>query len=119
MHSLLRTRRHQSSQQKEFQEIIGVLLYITQTTPPEISIHVNLLDRRTTALSTRNLQTVKDICQYNLTIRTWKYWIDMFRGIDYMNLGRVQCLFGFQEKRPTVAQPARRVWEVKVSVLDF
>jgi hypothetical protein len=56
--------------QKEFQEIIGVLLYIAHTTPPEISIHANLLERCTIALSTRNLQTVKDICQYLLPMKS-------------------------------------------------
>jgi hypothetical protein len=56
--------------QKEFQEIIGVLLYIAQTTYPEISIHVNLLELRTTALGTRNLQTAKDICQYLLSTKS-------------------------------------------------
>jgi hypothetical protein len=56
--------------QKEFQEIVRVLLYIAQTTPPEISIHVNLLERRTTALSTRKLQTAKDICQYLLSMKS-------------------------------------------------
>jgi hypothetical protein len=62
--------------QKEFRQITRVLLYIAQTTPPEISIHVNLLERRTTALSTRNLQTAKDIYQYLLSTKSERLYLN-------------------------------------------
>jgi transposase InsO family protein len=54
---------------KTFQGIVGSLLYIARTTRPEISIHVNLLGRRTTIPSMTNLQTAKDICRYLLTTK--------------------------------------------------
>jgi hypothetical protein len=56
--------------QKEFQAIVGSLLYIARTTRPEISIHVSLLGRCTIAPSIRNLVTAKDICRYLLSTKS-------------------------------------------------
>jgi hypothetical protein len=56
--------------QKEFQAIVGSLLYIARATRSEISIHVNLLGRRTIAPSIRNLVTAKDICRYLLSTKS-------------------------------------------------
>jgi hypothetical protein len=56
--------------QREFQAIVGSLLYIARTIPPKISIHVNLLGRRTIAPNTRNRVTAKDICRYLLSTKS-------------------------------------------------
>ena len=50
--------------QKKYQSLVGSLLYITRHTRPEISIHVNLLGRRTSHPSQLNLQTGIRILKY-------------------------------------------------------
>ena len=50
--------------QKKYQSLIGSLLYITRHTRPEISIHVNLLGRRTARPSQLNLQTGIRVLKY-------------------------------------------------------
>jgi hypothetical protein len=89
--------------QKEFQEIIRVLLYIAQTTHPEISIHVNLLERCTAALSTRNLQTANDICQYLLSTKSEKLYLNPTKdsGVEIREEARSQMVM-------TANQPVTR-----------
>ena len=50
--------------QKEFQSLVGSLLYINRCTRPEISIQVNLLGRRTANASQLNLQTAMHVLRY-------------------------------------------------------
>ena len=50
--------------QKKYQSLVGSLLYITRHTRPEISIHVNLLGRRTAQPSQLNLQTGIRVLKY-------------------------------------------------------
>lgn len=56
--------------QKEFQRIVGGLLYIARTTRPEISIQVNLLGWRTANPSNTNLRAAKQVCHYLLSTRS-------------------------------------------------
>lgn len=46
--------------------MVGGLLYISRTTRPDTSIHVNLLGRRTTKPSTTNLRAAREVCRYLL-----------------------------------------------------
>ena len=50
--------------QKKYQSLVGSLLYITRHTRPELSIHVNLLGRRTSHPSQLNLQTGIRVLKY-------------------------------------------------------
>ena len=70
------------SDQKEFQKIIGGLLYIARTTRPEIMIHINLLGRRTKAPSASNLRTARDICRYLLSTK--------YEGLRIEGAGKVE-----------------------------
>ena len=48
----------------QYQSLIGSLLYINRMTRPDISLHVNLLGRRTSKPSQINLRTAKQVGQY-------------------------------------------------------
>ena len=48
----------------KYQSLVGSLLYINRMTRPDISLHVNLLGRRTSKPSPENLQTAKQLGQY-------------------------------------------------------
>ena len=54
-------------QQKIYQSLVGSLLYINRCTRPEISIHVNLLGRRTAKASPRNMTAAMHVLQYLLS----------------------------------------------------
>ena len=54
-------------QQKTYQSLVGSLLYINRCTRPEISIHVNLLGRRTAKASPRNMTAATHVLQYLLS----------------------------------------------------
>ena len=47
-----------------YQSLIGSLLYINRMSRPDISLHVNLLGRRTSNPRTNNLRTAKQLGQY-------------------------------------------------------
>ena len=47
-----------------YQSIIGSLLYINRMTRPDISVHVNLLGRRTSKPGTNNMKTAIQLAQY-------------------------------------------------------
>ena len=47
-----------------YQSLIGSLLYINRMTRPDISLHVNLLGRRTSKPGANNFQTAKQLGQY-------------------------------------------------------
>ena len=49
---------------KNYQSLVGSLLYINRCTRPEISIQVNLLGRRTAKASQLNMQTAMHILRY-------------------------------------------------------
>ena len=49
---------------KTYQSLVGSLLYINRMTRPDISLHVNLLGRRTSKPGTNNLRTAKQLEQY-------------------------------------------------------
>ena len=48
----------------KYQSLIGSPLYINRMTRPDISLHVNLLGRRTSKPGTNNLRTAKQLGQY-------------------------------------------------------
>ena len=48
----------------KYQTLVGSLLYINRMTCPDISLHVNLLGRRTSKPSPENLRTAKQLGQY-------------------------------------------------------
>ena len=48
----------------QYQSLVGSLLYINRMTRPDISLHVNLLGRRTSKPSQDNLRTAKLLGQY-------------------------------------------------------
>ena len=50
--------------QKKYQSLVGSLLYIARHTRPEISLHINLLGRRTSKPSQTNFQTAVRILRY-------------------------------------------------------
>ena len=47
-----------------YQSLVGSLLYINRMTRPDISMHVNLLGRRTSKPGTNNLQAARQLGQY-------------------------------------------------------
>ena len=47
-----------------YQSLVGSLLYINRMTRPDISLHVNLLGRRTSKPGINNLRTAKQLAQY-------------------------------------------------------
>ena len=49
---------------QKYQSLIGSLLYIARHTRPEISIHVNLLGRRTSKASHNNMQAALQVLRY-------------------------------------------------------
>jgi len=49
---------------KKYQAIIGGLLFITRMSRPEISVHVNLLGRRTKDVTDKHLKTVLQVLRY-------------------------------------------------------
>ena len=49
---------------QEYQSLVGSLLYIARHTRPEISIHVNLLGRRTSKASHNNMQAALRVLRY-------------------------------------------------------
>ena len=49
---------------QEYQSLVGSLLYIARHTRPEISIHVNLLGRRTSKASHNNMQAALQVLRY-------------------------------------------------------
>ena len=51
-------------QLKVYQSLVGSLLYINRYTRPEISVHINLLGRRTSDASPNNLATAKQVLRY-------------------------------------------------------
>ena len=50
--------------QKKYQSLVGSLLYITRHTRPEITLHTNLLGRRTSHATTNNLKTGLQVLRY-------------------------------------------------------
>ena len=48
----------------KYQSLVGSLLYINRMTRPDISLHVNLLGRRTSKPGINNLRTAKQLGQY-------------------------------------------------------
>ena len=48
----------------KYQSLVGSLLYINRMTRPDISLHVNLLGRRTSKPSPENLRTARRLGQY-------------------------------------------------------
>ena len=52
------------NQLKNYQSLVGSLLYINRCTRPEISIQVNLLGRRTSRASHNNLQAAMHVLRY-------------------------------------------------------
>ena len=62
-------KHEEKTNQKDFQQIVGGLLYIARNTRPDISIQVNLLGRRTADPSPTNLLAARQLCQYLLTTR--------------------------------------------------
>ena len=51
-------------QQRKYQSLVGSLLYVSRMTRPDISVHVNLLGRRTAKPGIINLQTAMHLAQY-------------------------------------------------------
>ena len=56
--------------QKKYQSLIGSLLYIARHTRPEISLHINLLGRRTSKPTQLHFQTALQILKYLLSSST-------------------------------------------------
>ena len=52
------------SNQTKYQSLIGSLLYISRMTRPDISLHVNLLGRRTAKPGVNNLRAATQLAQY-------------------------------------------------------
>jgi len=50
--------------QKRYQSLIGSLLFVGRMTRPEISLHLNLLGRRATEPSERNMRTALQVLEY-------------------------------------------------------
>ena len=50
--------------QKRYQSLVGSLLYIARHTRPEISLHVNLLGRRTSHATSSNLKVALQVLRY-------------------------------------------------------
>ena len=50
--------------QKRYQSLVGSLLYITRHTRPEITLHTNLLGRRTSHATPSNLKTALQVLKY-------------------------------------------------------
>ena len=48
----------------KYQSLVGSLLYINRMTRPDISVHVNLLGRRTSKPGTNNMKTALQVGQY-------------------------------------------------------
>ena len=53
-----------------YQSLVGSLLYINRMTRPDISLHVNLLGRRTSKPGTNNLRTARQLGQYLASTKT-------------------------------------------------
>ena len=49
---------------KKYQSLVGSLLYITRHTRPEITLHTNLLGRRTSHATPNNLRTALQVLRY-------------------------------------------------------
>ena len=64
------TRLCNPQESKEFQRLVGGLLYIARTTRPDTAIQVNLLGRKLKNPSDLNLQAAKEVCRYLLTTRS-------------------------------------------------
>ena len=52
------------SQLQKYQSLVGSLLYINRCTRPEISIQINLLERRTSQASKNNIQAAMHVLRY-------------------------------------------------------
>ena len=58
------SRQNDPCDKKQFQQIIGSLLFIARRTRPDIAIHVNLLGRRASNLSTTHLQAAYRLLRF-------------------------------------------------------
>ena len=54
----------------KYQSLVGSLLYIARHTRPEISIHVNLLGRRTSKASNNNMRAALQVLRYLMSTQT-------------------------------------------------
>jgi len=83
--------------QKRYQSLIGGLLFIGWMTRPEISLHVNLLGRRATEPSERNMRTALQVLEYlksipseGITIKKptkGKLSLEIFADASYGGMG--------------------------------
>jgi hypothetical protein len=67
-----------------YQQIVGGLLYLSRMTRPKVSIQVNLLGKRSTNLSTMNMEGAKDLLWYFLSTKMEGIQINKLENLNVM-----------------------------------
>ena len=89
---------------QEYQSLVGSLLYIARHTRPEISIHINLLGRRTPKASQSNMQAALQILRYLMSTQTDGLTIQKQEGVttsDPISIqGFADASYGGNDRNP-------------------